>query len=75
MSIITACLEEQRRARPECNWIAARDYCGSGRVVIVPELPAETPAIYDAWPWSAIAGYRRTRRELRALGFTQAEAR
>lgn len=73
--LIAACLREQRARRPECQWLAAYDFAGTGRCVIVPVLPATDPAIYDTWPWSGLAGYHRTRRELRALGFTQAEAR
>lgn len=73
--LIAACLREQRARRPECEWIAAHDFAGTGRCVVVPVLPASDPAIYSMWPWSGLAGFQRTRRELRALGFQQAEAR
>ncbi len=72
LSVIAAALADQRAARPECNWIAI-EWGGSGRIAIVPELPAQSPAIYDGWPWSALAGYQRTRRELRALGFASSD--
>lgn len=74
-SLIAACLREMRARRPECEWLAAHDFGGIGRCVIVPVLPAADPAVYDMWPWSGLAGFQRTRRELQALGFQPAEAR
>jgi hypothetical protein len=73
--LIAAVLREHRARRPECEWLAAHDFAGTGRCVIVPVLPAAHPAVYDTWPWSGLAGFQRTRRELRALGFDQVEAR
>ncbi len=73
--LIAAVLREQRARRPECEWLAAHDWGGTGRCVIVPVLPAVNPAVYNMWPWSGLAGFQRTRRELRALGFQQSEAR
>ncbi len=74
-SLIAACLREQRIRRPECQWLVAVDFAGRGHTVIIPELPATDPAVYDTWPWSGLANFHRTRRELRALGFDQLEAR
>jgi len=73
--LIAAVLREHRVRRPEVEWLAAHDFAGTGRCVIVPVLPATDPAVYATWPWRALAGYHRTRRELGALGFHQAEAR
>ena len=73
--MVLACLAAQRELRPECGWLVVEDFAGTGRTVLVPELPAVHPAAYEPWPWSALAGFQRTRRELKALGFDQAEAR
>lgn len=73
--VVLACLQAQRELRPECDWLIVEDFGGTGRTVLVPELPAVKPAVYDAWPWSGLAGYQRTPRELRALGLAKPEAR
>lgn len=67
MSLVHACLLQQRRDRPEVGWLAAPDYAGTGRTVLIPILPAVNPGFYDGWPWSALAGFRRSPRELRAI--------
>ncbi len=69
--VVLACLQAQRQLRPECDWLVVEDFAGTGRTVLVPELPAVNPAVYDAWPWSALAGFQRSRGELRAMGFSR----